>query len=171
MAASLALQGDLRPRTTPMRIGELARMTRLSADTLRAYEKKGLVKPSARSRGRFREYGADAVAQVRRVQDALALGFTLAQLSAFSRERAKGRPPCRAVRAAAFAQLRHVESELVRLNHLRTALQRTLRIWDERLAAADPPKPLALLDDLRSEGDLPRAKVRPTFRSRSSCCR
>jgi DNA-binding transcriptional MerR regulator len=166
----LALQ-DLQPRIVRMRIGELARITRLSSDTLRVYEKRGLVKPSGRTRGRFREYGAEAIAQVARVQNALALGFTLAQLSDYSRERANGRAPCPAVRAAAQAKLRHVEAELVRLNQLRSALRRALRVWDQKLAAADPKKALALLDDLGSQQALPRAKARPTFRSRSSCCR
>jgi DNA-binding transcriptional MerR regulator len=153
-----------------MRIGMLARLTSLSPDTLRAYEKRGLVKPSARSRGRFREYEAGAVAQVRRVQNALALGFTLAQLSNFTRERAAGRPPCRKVKAAAEAKLRTVETELMRLNRLRDALNRTIRGWDNQLAAADGEHPLGFLDALRSEHALAPAMKQPPFFSRARSC-
>jgi MerR family transcriptional regulator, Zn(II)-responsive regulator of zntA len=135
-----------------LRIGELARLTSLSPDTLRAYERRGLVRPSARTRGRYREYGVEAVAQVERVQNALALGFTLAELSEFQRLRASKKPPCRAVRAAAEGKLQRVESER-----------------DEKLAAGDPQTELALLDDLRAEPTVQNALVRSAFRARSSC--
>jgi DNA-binding transcriptional MerR regulator len=143
------------------RIGELARLTALSPDTLRAYERRGLVEPSGRSRGRFREYRRSAVDQVRWVQNALALGFTLAQLSDFRRERATGRPPCRKVKEAAEARLRDLEIEVARLNRLRSALQRALQNWDQKLAAADPNRPLGLLDALGEDLAPPREPHSP----------
>jgi DNA-binding transcriptional MerR regulator len=152
MAVSLL---DTRPSahsTESIRIGQLARLTGLSPDTLRAYEKRGLVKPSGRSRGRFRHYRPDAVKQVRWVQNALALGFTLAQLSDFRRDRANGNAPCRKVRAVAEARLRELDLELARLNRLRFALHRALQTWDKKLAGAQPDEPLGLLDALGAEG-------------------
>jgi DNA-binding transcriptional MerR regulator len=145
------------------RIGELARLTALSPDTLRAYERRGLLEPSGRSRGRFREYQRGAVDQVRWVQNALALGFTLAQLSDFRRQRARGKPPCLEVKEAAEARLRDLDIELARLNRLRSALQRALQNWDQKLAGADPNRPLGLLDALGAE-DLapPREPLSPT---------
>ena len=150
-----------------MRIGELARLTALSPDTLRVYERRGLVKPSGRSRGRFREYQREAVDQVRWVQNALALGFTLAQLTEFRRERAKGRPPCRKVKAAAEARLRDLDLELTRLNRLRSALQQALESWDQKLTGADPNQAQGLLDALGSEElAIPKARIsRRRFRS------
>jgi len=153
-----------------MRIGELARLTALSPDTLRVYERRGLVRSSARSRGRFREYDASAVARVRWVQNALALGFTLAQLSGFTRDRAMGKPPCRKVRAAAEAKLRSVESELARLTRLRETLQQTIRVWDEQLEVAEGSRPLGLLDMLgSSEASAPTVRQH-RFRSKSQSC-
>jgi DNA-binding transcriptional MerR regulator len=152
MAVSLF---DTRPTadsTESIRIGQLARLTGLSPDTLRAYERRGLVKPSGRTRGRFRQYRLEAVKHVRWVQNALALGFTLAQLSDFRRDRAKGNPPCRKVRAAAEARLRELDLERTRLDRLRSALQRALQTWDKKLAEAHPNEPLGLLDTLGAEG-------------------
>jgi len=159
MAVSLDSQSA--PHLDPsIRIGELARLTALSPDTLRAYEKRGLVKPSGRSRGRFREYRREAVDQVRRVQNALALGFTLAQLSDFRRERARGKPPCRKVRAVAQARLRDLDQELAHLHRLRSVLQQALQSWDEKLAGADPDRPLGLLDALGAEDlAIPRGSI------------
>ena len=150
-----------------MRIGELARLTALSPDTLRAYERRGLVKPSGRSRGRFREYRHEAVDQVRWVQNALALGFTLAQLSDFRCDRARGKPPCRKVKAAAETRLRDLDLELARLQCLRNALQRALQRWDQKLTGAEPNRPLGLLDALGAEDlTLPRGPLsRRRFRS------
>src|ERR1051325_10149499 len=75
-----------------LRIGELARLNSLSPDTLRHYERLGLLS-AARTPGRFREYGRDAVHRIRVIQAALAIGFTLAELSGIRAERAAGRAP------------------------------------------------------------------------------
>jgi len=159
--------GSSPPSARCIRIGELARLTALSPDTLRAYERRGLVKPSGRSRGRFREYRRDAVDQVRWVQNALALGFTLAQLAEFRRERAKGRPPCRKVKAIAEQRLRELDLELARLNRLRSVLQKAVKTWDQQLAGSDPNQALGFLDALGSdELAIPRARIsRKGFRS------
>jgi DNA-binding transcriptional MerR regulator len=169
MAADFTSNTDTTPSL--LRIGQLARITALSPDTLRVYEKRGLL-ASTRSRGRFRQYRAEAISRVHWVQNALALGFTLSQLSAFARDRAAGRPPCRKVRAAAEMKLRSVEAELARLERQRVALGRALRTWDERFATRDRhdgKEPLGLLDSLCPEGArLPATRAR-RFRSRSQC--
>jgi DNA-binding transcriptional MerR regulator len=56
---------------------ELARLTRVSTDTLRYYERKGVLWIPARSQGGYRLYPPEAVGRVRLVRRALAIGFTL----------------------------------------------------------------------------------------------
>ena len=63
----------------PLRSGELARLSGVSADTLRHYERKGLLKPQRGSNG-YREYPRHAVERLRLIRNALALGFKLDDL-------------------------------------------------------------------------------------------
>src|SRR5262245_28291588 len=62
------------PSNRPLRSGELARLSGVSADTLRHYERKGLLKPHRASNG-YREYTRQAVERVRLIRGALAIGF------------------------------------------------------------------------------------------------
>jgi DNA-binding transcriptional MerR regulator len=64
----------------PWRIGELAKTTGVSTDTLRYYERKGALRSDRSSNG-YREYPENAVERVRMIRQAMAVGFTLAELS------------------------------------------------------------------------------------------
>ena len=65
---------------------ELGRLTGVSTDTLRHYERKGVLGIPARSQGGYRLYPPDAVGRVRLVRRALAIGFTLQDLAAACHE-------------------------------------------------------------------------------------
>lgn len=82
-----------------MRIGELARLSGLTPDTLRYYERRGLLEKPHRSSGRFRIYSAATIERVRFIKRAQALGFSLddiGQLVRFNGRGGLGR--CRRVR-------------------------------------------------------------------------
>ena len=68
-----------------MRIGELARRTTTSRDTIRFYEKNGLLtsKPGSSSTNNYREYSEEAVFTLELIREAKAAGFTLAELVIF----------------------------------------------------------------------------------------
>ncbi|MDF1644054.1 MAG: Zn(2+)-responsive transcriptional regulator [Pseudomonadales bacterium] len=60
-----------------MRIGELAKQSGLTVDTLRYYEKEGVIPAPARSESGYREYLPETVDFLRFVQSAKAVGFSL----------------------------------------------------------------------------------------------
>jgi len=64
-----------------LRAGELARLCGVSTDTLRHYERVGVMARPLRTRAGYRQYPAEALLRVRVVRRALAIGFTLAELS------------------------------------------------------------------------------------------
>ena len=142
-----------------LRIGEVARRTQLSPDTLRHYERKGLLPRAQRSPGGYRLFGLDAERRVRTVQAALALGFTLDELGTVLRERARGRAPCRQVRALAGEKLRLLDGRIAELTELRSALAGALTDWDARLARTPPGAAAGLLEALA-------VRVGPSLRSR-----
>ncbi|MFI6102102.1 MerR family transcriptional regulator [Lentzea sp. NPDC051213] len=63
-----------------MRISELARSAGVGISTVRFYERRGLVVPTARTHGGYREYDAEALKRLRFIRRAQLLGFTLAEV-------------------------------------------------------------------------------------------
>jgi MerR family transcriptional regulator, copper efflux regulator len=137
--------------TAGLPIGELAKRTGLSPDSLRHYERLGLLAPAPRSVGGARRFPAAAERQVRIIQAALRIGFTLAELSQVLTERRRGGAPCRKVYAMARAKLDALERRLCELQQLRDALNIALRNWEARLGKTAPGLPAGLLDALADE--------------------
>ncbi len=134
----------------PLHSGELARLSGVSTDTLRHYERKGLLTSRRASNG-YREYAPQALARVRLVQHALSVGFSLDELTAFLKVRNDGGAPCREVRALAARKLKELEGRIRDLRRLRTELRALLSDWDARLAAAKNGKRAWLLESLASD--------------------
>lgn len=131
-----------------MQIGELAKAVGVSADTLRHYERKGVIKP-ARSSSGYRVYSAEIVERVKLVRRALAVGFTLDELAAIFTEREKGGAPCRQVFSLANSKLANLEDRIAEMQNLRGELQTLVRDWDERLIENESEqKPAFLLETL-----------------------
>jgi DNA-binding transcriptional MerR regulator len=131
-----------------LRSGELARLAGVSTDTLRHYERKGLLDRPRRSVNGYREYPASALDRVRLVRGALAIGFTLDELARILEVRDRGGAPCQQVRALAGKKLTEVETQLDELTALRDELRRLLRNWDKLLAKNSPPERARLLESL-----------------------
>src|SRR5215468_8937704 len=70
---------------TEIAIGELSRRTECNIETIRYYERIGLLPPAHRPGGRFRRYDADDVARLRFIRRARQLGFTLDEVRALMR--------------------------------------------------------------------------------------
>src|SRR5215831_10201307 len=131
-----------------LRIGAVAKQAGVSPDTLRHYERLGLLPRPSRSESGYREYGPEALPRVRLVRRALACGFTLAELSQVLGRRDRGEAPCRRVRELAGIKLAAMERETKRLQERCRALRRTLRDWDARLAKTPRGRQARLLDHL-----------------------
>ncbi|HEX8853128.1 MAG TPA: heavy metal-responsive transcriptional regulator [Pyrinomonadaceae bacterium] len=143
-----------------MRAGELARAAGVSTDTLRHYERKGVLARPRRAPNGYRLYPPEALAGVRLVRRALAVGFTLDELASILRERSGGaRPPCRRVRELAAQKLAAVEERLSEMASLRDELRAILRRWDERLARAGDGARAGLLEALSEDETRAGARV------------
>lgn len=130
--------------------GELARRVGLSADTLRHYERKGVIAPPPRSANGYRRYPEETLARVQLIRRALGLGFTLYDLAGVLRVRDRGGIPCGRVRALAATKLEDVEARLRELVTLRNDLRSALRTWDTQLAKTPAGQRAGLLDSLPS---------------------
>lgn len=128
--------------------GELAKAAGVSTDTLRHYERKGVLRRPRRAANGYRQYPPDELERVLLVRRALAFGFTLDELARVLSARDRGAPPCKEVRALAAGKLAEVEERLAQLLELRDELRATLKDWDGRLARTQDGGRAALLDTL-----------------------
>lgn len=131
-----------------MAASELARLTGVSTDTLRHYERKGLLALPPRTAGGYRRYPVEAVARVRLIQRALVIGFSLDELSRVLLERASGGAPCQKVRGIVQARLDHLNQQLADLELLKRDLEVMLNDWDAQLARTAPGERAYLLEGL-----------------------
>jgi DNA-binding transcriptional MerR regulator len=129
-------------------VGDIARACGVSPDTVRHYERKGAIPAAARRANRYRSYPRAAVARVKVVRRALALGFTIDELARLFKKRAHGKPPCREVRALAERKLAELDARLAEMSALRETLAATIRDWDARLERTGEGEPAHLLESL-----------------------
>lgn len=131
-----------------LRSGEVAKATGVSTDTLRHYERLGLLPRPRRTRSNYRQYAPEAVDRVRLIQNALSVGFTLAELARVLRVRDSGGAPCQHVRALAASKLDQIDQRLRELGTMRKLLKQLIARWDERLRDTPDGQPARLLEQL-----------------------
>jgi DNA-binding transcriptional MerR regulator len=131
-----------------LRSGQLARLTGVSTDTLRVYERRGLLPKARRSANGYREYPPEAAHRVRLVQRALAIGFTLEELRQVFTVRDRGGAPCRDVRAMAGRKLELLHMRIEELVGARDRLRDIVARWDRILAQTPQGARAALLEAL-----------------------
>jgi DNA-binding transcriptional MerR regulator len=155
----------MRPTGTSFRSGELARLTGVSSDTIRHYERMGILPKSPRTASGYRVYGRDAADRVRLVQRALRLGFTLAELSEILQVRDRGGVPCHRVLNMTEEKLRSLEQQIQELRRTQRYMRQLVRQWRVKLAHTTPGSKAMLLHSLPDKPAL-RAKPVENFRRR-----
>src|SRR5579884_3206703 len=108
----------------PLTIGKLAQNAGVRVDTVRFYERLGLLPPAARSASGYRLYDEGAVARLRFIRRAKALGFSLDDAAELLRLARGGTRP--KVRAVAQARLEQIDAHLRELHALRAVLAELL---------------------------------------------
>jgi Cu(I)-responsive transcriptional regulator len=109
-----------------LRIGALARATGTKVETIRWYEKVGLLGQPERSGGNYRIYGGGGLARLSFIRRARDLGFSIDQIRALldlSDDRSRD---CATVDAIANQHLRAVDQKIADLNALRRELARVV---------------------------------------------
>ncbi len=107
------------------RIGELAQRYEVKTDTLRFYDKHGLLIPSSRSEAGYRIYTEADAQRLRFILRAKAIGFSLTDISELlSIELDKSNWACADVKGVVDIKLADVEAKIAELNYFKTSLQR-----------------------------------------------
>ena len=133
-----------------LRIGQVAQRAGVSTDTIRYYERLGLLPKPQRSPAGYREYSEHVVKRITLVRNAVRFGFSLLELRGFLRVREAGGKPCHQVRQAAQTILDRVDRQIAELTAAREDVRETLLAWDAQLARTPSKQHARLLEGLPS---------------------
>ncbi len=122
----------------PAKIGQAAQETGLSIDTIRFYEKQGLLKRSARTEGGFRLFGSDDIQSLKFVRKAQELGFSLGEIRELLILQADHVPACSHVKELLDQKLTDVEQKIKELQNLERSLKVALRKCKRGLRTTAP---------------------------------
>lgn len=128
--------------TTPtergLRVGQLAAAAGVGHDTIRYYEREGLLPAPPRTEGGYRSYGPDALERLRFIRGCQALGLRLAEIRDLLSIRDTGACPCGPAEVVLTTRIAAIDAEIARLVELRASM----RDMAERLAAGTCGAPL-----------------------------
>src|SRR5688500_3520651 len=106
-----------------MKIGELAQKAEVNIDTVRYYERQGLLPAPQRLRSGYRQYEPQDVSRLRFVRRAKALGFTLIEIRDLLELSSHREKDMASMKAAAMLKLDDVEEKLAELTRIRNGLK------------------------------------------------
>ena len=109
-----------------MRSGQVARQAGVNVETLRYYERRGLLPAPPRESSGYRAYGSDAVRVVRFVKRAQELGFNLDDVEALLELAGGGPDGCEAVQRLTGERITELDRRIADLQAMRDSLQRLL---------------------------------------------
>jgi MerR family mercuric resistance operon transcriptional regulator/MerR family gold-responsive transcriptional activator of gol and ges genes len=108
-------------------IGQLAKAVGVNVQTVRYYERRRLLGPSARRPSGYRIYGEDEERRLRFIKNAQALGFTLHEIEELLELQVSSKARCGDVQRKAEAKLKHVEAKVRDLQAFARALRSLIR--------------------------------------------
>lgn len=126
-------------------IGKVANLAAVNIQTVRYYERIGLVKPDARRDSGYRLYTEEAAHRIRFIKHAQQLGFSLAEIAQLLRLRVSKTVHCEEVRSKTEARLRSVREKIESLRKMAKVLEDLIRSCRSR-ALTDPCPILSSLE-------------------------
>jgi len=148
-----------------LRVSQVARMAGLGSDSIRHYERIGILPKAERSASGYRMWNEHDLRYLKWIGSAKRAGFTLRELTEIFGMYRAGRPPCKTVRGLLRRKLVDLDRQIEELSTLRTKLLPVLARWNERLSRAAPNEFVSLFDDLRNVS-VPATKVRTRLNAR-----
>ncbi len=133
-----------------LRVGQVARRSGVNLQTLRYYERRGLLPAPPRTEAGYRAYPPQAVDRVRLIKRAQSLGFTLQEIGDLLELRAAPGTCCADVRRRAETKLQIIEEKIRSLEAMRRALGRLIAECSGQRA---PVSECPILEALEGEKD------------------
>ncbi len=132
-----------------MTIGQLARRTELNVESVRYYERRGLIPEPRRSESGYRLYSQEAIARINFIKRAKTLGFSLSEISELLSLRVDPESTCRMVRTRAREKTADIESRIETLQDMKRALVKLTA----SCRGSGPTSECPILDFLQPQAD------------------
>jgi DNA-binding transcriptional MerR regulator len=116
---------------TTLKIGAVAAQSGVSIETLRFYEKTGVLDKPQRTGNGYRVYDGSVLDRLAFIKRTKLLGFTLGEIREIISEARHGQDPCEFVRSAVGRKLRQAEEMVKEIRRYRKELAKVLREWDK----------------------------------------
>ncbi len=135
-------------------IGQVARRTGVGIETIRFYEREGLLEEPPRRTSGYRQYSEQVVKRIHFIKRAQKLGFSLKEIAELLLLRVDGQTSCEEVKQRTEAKIAEVERKLVELQRMRQALLQVHSLC----AGQGPTGRCPMLDALEQQEPLDQAE-------------
>ena len=102
----------------PLTIGKLAEKAQVGVETIRFYERKGLIKKPTSRRGAFRVYSNELISKIYFIKKAQDLGFTLNEVKELLELNTKPRITCGTVKIKTLAKIEEIDAKIADLKRM-----------------------------------------------------
>lgn len=129
-----------------MTIGQVARQAGVGVETVRFYERQGLLEAPPRRASGYRQYAQEVVARLQFIKRAKDLGFSLKEISELLSLRVDPETTCSEVKARAEAKIADIDAKLRDLRRMKAALAQLVAAC----SGSGPTSHCPILDALES---------------------
>lgn len=133
-----------------MSIGTLSKETGIGIETIRFYERLGLIVPVGRKSSGYRIFDDGSLKALGFIRHAKELGFSLSEIQDLLNLKADKKSKCQSVQLKAKAQLRSVEEKISHLKRIKKVLSELIEQCRQRKIDSECPL-LDCLDDCKFE--------------------
>ena len=123
----------------PLSIGQVAQRAGIGVETVRFYERRGLIDEPPRSAAGYREYPEAIVSRIRFIKRAKELGFTLKEIKELLSLRLDPTTTCADVRSRAEAKIADIETRIRSLRRMNKALVKLTAACSGRGTSSECP--------------------------------
>lgn len=116
-------------------IGELAKRAGVNIQTVRFYERQGVLQPISRKESGYRLYNEDSLKRLTFIRHAKELGFSLKEINSLLSLRIRSVQSCDKVRSKAQGKLKEIQKKIVHLRQLEKTLQGLVSDCEKRIVS------------------------------------
>lgn len=134
----------------PLTIGQVAKLAGVGVETMRFYERNGLVAAPPRNDAGYRQYPEDTPLRVRFIRHAKDLGFSLREIQDLLSLKTGPGTTCSDVRHVARIKIGEIEARIIAMKRMKTALSKLVDVC----AGDGPAGECPILDALEPDWDI-----------------
>ena len=130
-----------------MTIGEVAKRAGIGIETVRFYERRGLIENPPRTESGYRQYPEDVVSRIRFIKRSKELGFSLKEITELLSLRLDPETTCGDIKKRAEAKIADIEERIRSLRNMKKALTKLVATCNEN----DTVRECSILETLYPE--------------------